>query len=100
MRWCLGNQNIATDPAARGNGYGRGIIDFLVRTYWEKGHTLLVGTGDSPLTVPFHECCGFVRSHVVDNFFLSYYDHPIIECGVQLRDMVYMKRELGEATDK
>ena len=58
-------------------------------------HALLVGTGDSPLTVPFYECCGFTRSHVVPNFFTEYYDHPIYEAGVLLRDMVYLKRPLA-----
>ena len=28
------------------------------------------------------------------NFFIDHYDHPIIECGVQLADMVYCKKEL------
>ena len=55
---------------------------------------LQVGTGDSPLTIPFYEKCGFVRSHIVSNFFTDYYDHPIYECGVHLVDMVYMQRPL------
>ena len=53
---------------------------------------LQVGTGDSPLTVPFYEKCGFVRSHNIANFFTDNYDHPIYECGVQLIDMVYLQR--------
>ena len=53
-----------------------------------------VGTGDSELTVPFYERCGFVRSHVVENFFTDNYDAPIYEAGVQLVDMVYLKKEI------
>lgn len=87
-------KNIATDPAARGKGYGKYMIDYLARAYAGKGHTLLVGTGDSPLTVPFYERCGFTRSHVIKDFFTDNYDHPIFECGIQLKDMVYFKREL------
>lgn len=30
---------------------------------------LQVGTGERPLTVPFYEKCGFVRSHNIPNFF-------------------------------
>jgi len=30
----------------------------------------------------------------VKNFFTDNYDHPIIECGILLRDMVYFKKEL------
>lgn len=87
-------KNIAVDPENQGKGYGKALIDFLVRKY--KGHytVLQVGTGDSPLTVPFYERCGFVRSHRVPNFFTDNYDHPIYECGVQLVDMVYLQRNL------
>ena len=55
---------------------------------------MLVGTGDSPLTVPFYLACGFTPSHRVENFFLDHYDHPIFEGGVQLRDMVYFRHPL------
>lgn len=37
--------------------------------------------------------CGFVRSHIIPNFFVDNYANPIYECGVQLVDMVYLKRE-------
>lgn len=55
---------------------------------------LQVGTGDSPLTVPFYEKCGFRRSHSIPNFFLDHYDHPIFEAGKQLIDMVYLQMPL------
>ena len=29
----------------------------------------------------------------VKNFFTDNYDHPIIECGVQLSDMIYLRRK-------
>ena len=53
-----------------------------------------VGTGDSALTVPFYEKCGFTRSHYIPNFFIDHYDHPIFECGIQLIDMIYLQRRL------
>ncbi len=59
-----------------------------------KYSVLQVGTGDSLLTVPFYEKCGFIRSHVVKNFFKDNYDHPIYECGHQLLDMIYLRRKL------
>ena len=93
-------KNIATDPDARGKGYGRQLIDFVVEAYRDRGHTLLVGTGESPLTVPFYKRCGFVPSHRIKDFFLENYDHPIFECGVQLKDMVYLKRPLGPKLSK
>lgn len=87
-------KNIAVDPAVQGKGYGKALIDFLVCTYAGQYSVLQVGTGDSPLTVPFYERCGFVRSHVIPDFFIANYDHPIYEAGVQLVDMVYLQRRL------
>ena len=87
-------KNIATDPAYHGKGYGRALIEHVTETYRGQFHTLQVGTGDSPLTVPFYEKCGFARSHVIKDFFTNNYDHPIFECGVQLVDMVYLQKKL------
>ena len=87
-------KNIATDPSVHGKGYGRALIGFVIETYRGRCRTLLVGTGDSPMTVPFYQKCGFVEHHRVKNFFIDNYDHPIFECGVQLVDMVYLAREL------
>lgn len=87
-------KNIATAPAVQGKGYGKKLIDFLVQTYSGQYAVLQVGTGDSPMTIPFYEKCGFVRSHTLPNFFTDNYDHPIYECGVQLVDMIYLQRKL------
>ena len=88
-------KNIATDPACQGRGYGRKLIDYVADTYRGQFHTLQVGTGDSPSTVPFYEKCGFVRSHVIENFFIDNYDHIIIDGGVQLKDMVYLRKPIS-----
>ena len=54
---------------------------------------MYVGTGDSPLTLPFYEKCGFKESHRVKDFFIENYDNPIYECGKQLTDMIYLKKD-------
>lgn len=82
-------KNIATVPEYQGKGYARALIEFIVNNYREQYAILQVGTGDSPLTIPFYEKCGFVRSHIISNFFIDNYDHPIYESGIQLVDMVY-----------
>ena len=87
-------KNIATVSEHQGKGYAKALIDFVVKKYKEQYTVLQVGTGDSPLTIPFYEKCGFVRSHSIPNFFTDNYDHPIFECGVQLVDMVYLQRPL------
>lgn len=76
----------------RGKGYGKALIDFLASKYADEYSVLQVGTGDSPLTIPFYEKCGFVRSHKIPNFFTDNYDHPIYEGGVQFIDMIYLQR--------
>ena len=87
-------KNIATVPDYQGKGYAKSLIDFIVEKYRKQYAILQVGTGDSPLTIPFYEKCGFVRSHIIPNFFTDNYDHPIYEDGVQLVDMVYLQRQL------
>ena len=85
-------KNLAVEPESQGKGYGKALIDFLVCKYKGRYSVLQVGTGDSPLTIPFYEKCGFVRSHKIENFFTDNYDHPIYECGVQLTDMIYLQK--------
>ncbi len=87
-------KNIATFPKSQGKGYGKKLIEFLEKKFHNGYDALQVGTGDSPLTIPFYEKCGFKRHHVVKNFFTDNYDHPIVEAGVQLVDMIYLQKEL------
>jgi len=83
-------KNLAVDPAYQRRGLGRSLVEFVAETYQKP---LLVGTGESPLTLPFYHACGFAYSHREENFFTDHYDHPIFEAGVQLRDMIYLRRE-------
>lgn len=87
-------KNIAVRPDCQRRGYGRRLIEFVKDRYRGPFHTLQVGTGDSPLTVPFYLACGFARSHTLPGFFLAHYDHPIYEAGKQLVDMVYFRQKL------
>lgn len=87
-------KNIAILPKWQRKGYGRVLIDFISAKYGEKYSVLQVGTGDSPLTIPFYEKCGFTRSHSIKNFFTDNYNHPIYECGIQLVDMIYLQKKL------
>ncbi len=87
-------KNIATAPGHERKGYARAMIDFIIQKYRDLFCVLQAGTGDSPLTVPFYEKCGFVRSHTVPDFFTDNYGHPIHECGILLKDMVYFQKSL------
>lgn len=90
-------KNLATVPEHQGKGYGKAMIHYVAARYSGTHHTLQVGTGDSPLTIPFYEKCGFTRSHLIPNFFLDHYDHPIVEGGKQLVDMVYLSQSIEHA---
>lgn len=87
-------KNLAVTPAYQRKGYGRQMIEFLCRHYSGACHTMLVGTGESRQTVSFYENCGFTYSHTVPDFFTRNYDHPIIEDGRVLKDMIYFQRKL------
>lgn len=89
-------RNIATVPQCRRQGYGTMLLRFISGHYSGEEDTLLVGTGDSPLTVPFYERNGFSYSHRVPDFFIDNYDHPIYEAGKRLADMVYLRKNLSE----
>ena len=90
-------KNIAVSPEAQRKGYGCALIRYILEKYAQEYHTMLVGTGDSPLTIPFYERCGFREHHRLKNFFTDHYDHPIFECGKQLVDMVYLSVDLQSA---
>ncbi len=87
-------KSLSVMPQFQRRGYGRALLDFVAETYKGQYEFLQVGTGDSPLTVPFYQACGFRRHHVVKNFFTENYDHEIWEDGILLRDMVYLRKEL------
>ena len=87
-------KSLAVSPDFQRKGYGKALVNYVAARYQGQYSILQVGTGDSPLTVPFYEKCGFVRSHRVENFFVDHYDHPIFEGGVLLTDMVYLQKNL------
>ena len=88
-------KNIAVAPAFQKKGLGRALIAYIENTHRQTHSVLLVGTGESPRTVPFYEKCGFGYSHRIPDFFTDHYDHPIYEGGVLLRDMVYLQKPLA-----
>lgn len=87
-------KNLAVDERYRRCGYGRRMLEFLFDRYRGRFERMLVGTGEAPTALPFYEHCGFIRSHRVENFFTDNYDHPIIEAGVRLKDMIYLQKKI------
>ena len=88
-------KNIVTVPEYQRKGYGQQLVSFIAdHCKSRSGAELFVGTGDSPMTLDFYVKCGFERSHIIKNFFIDNYDHPMYEDGKQLVDMIYLKRKL------
>lgn len=86
-------KNLATYPSFQRRGYARKLIEY-VESHCPAGATLQVGTGDSPLTIPFYERCGFRYSHRIPGFFTRHYPQPIFEGERQIVDMIYLKKEI------
>ena len=87
-------KNIATYKQFQGKGYATTMIKHIATYYKNSYKFMLVGTGNVPGILSFYESCGFEKSHVLRNFFTDNYDHPIFEEGIQLVDMVYLKKAL------
>ncbi len=87
-------KNLAVHSLYQRKGYGREMIAYVCEHYKNGFHTLLAGTGDSMQTMSFYKNCGFDYSHTVSDFFTKNYDHPIVENGKVLKDMVYFKRKI------
>ena len=89
-------KNIATYEQWHGMGYGSSLIRHVSRFYTGKYKAMIVGTGDVPSAKRFYEKNGFYVYDRIRNFFTDNYDHPMFEDGVQLVDMIYLKKELCE----
>lgn len=88
-------KNIAVAPQAQRRGYGKLLIMYLVGHYSGRYTQMMVGTGDVPSATTFYKSCGFKHSHRIENFFIDNYDHIMIEDGIQLKDMIYLKLVLS-----
>lgn len=84
-------KNIAAEPLSQRRGYGRAMVAYLLDLYLPKYDTMFVGTGEVPSILRFYERCGFRISHRVEGFFTDNYDAPMVEEGILLRDMVYLR---------
>ena len=72
------------------------MVAFVVRRYAERGYrTLRVGTGETPLDAPLLRAVRLPPRRPHPRLFTRNYDHPIVEEGVLLRDMILLEQPLG-----
>jgi GNAT superfamily N-acetyltransferase len=88
-------KNIAVYEPFQRRGYGYALIKYISSFYKSQYRTMLVGTGEVPSILSFYKRCGFELFHRIKNFFTDNYDHIMIEEGVQLIDMIYLKKSLN-----
>lgn len=86
-------KNLAVSPEWQRRGYGRRMLAHA-ETCCRCGRMQL-GTGETPSTLRFYENCGYTYSHRIPRFFKDNYNHPIVEEGVELCDMIYLGKTLG-----
>ncbi len=86
-------KNLAVAEHVRQRGYGKMLVQYALGRYKSLGKTMLVGTGETPRILSFYAGCGFVISHRVKNFF-EQYDHPMVEDGIRLTDMIYLQKDI------
>lgn len=82
-----------TAPAWRGRRLAGKIKEHCMKvaeTAYAESEYVYVSTDEEGL----YEKCGFRRHHVIKDFFTKNYDHPIIECGVQLVDMIVLRKNI------
>ncbi len=85
-------KNLAVRPDFHRRGIGGLMLKHVEALY--EGHIVMLGTGETPSTLTFYRRCGYSYSHRVAGFFTSNYDHVIVEEGVTLVDMIYLKKQL------
>ena len=85
-------RNLAVEAPSRRKGYGRKLVQYLMKQLGSRGSRMVVGT--SPANVGFYERFGFKQDGTVPHFFKDNYPEPILENGIPLDDMLLMSAKL------
>ena len=93
-------KNMAVEPAHRGRGIGRALIDAAVETARAQGHaTLAVATAAADIgNLRFYQRVGMRLRAVERDAFTaaSGYDPGIVIDGIELRDRVWLDLDLRD----
>ena len=89
--------NIAISEQYQGTGIGSQLLAESFRIAEEQGYKeVIVGTADCGIKqIRFYEKNGFVKYDIKRNYFTDIYDTPIYENGVQMKDMVMLKKTIS-----
>lgn len=87
--------NIAVDPADQGQGIGAGLLRRALDEARARGYRRVeLGTGTFGYQLAFYQRAGFRVEAVVKDHFLTHYDEPVIESGLQHKDQLRLGLEL------
>jgi aminoglycoside 6'-N-acetyltransferase I len=89
-------KNIAVAKEYQGQGIGKLLLEDATKRARERGfRRIVIGTGDvSGMPMSFYLKEGFERYAVKKNFFIDNFTQPIYEQGVQLIDMIMLKKDV------
>ncbi|NOK61902.1 MAG: hypothetical protein GFH27_549289n403 [Chloroflexi bacterium AL-W] len=87
--------DLAVHADRRGQGIGKKIIAWLLdEGRRRRKHEILVGTANSSIdNIAFYQKCGFRIDHVRKDYFW-YYEDPLFEHGIRVRDMLVFRVDL------
>jgi GNAT superfamily N-acetyltransferase len=86
---------LAIDPARQRQGLGRRFLDWLADEARRRTQpAIVVGTSSTSAdNILFYQKCGFRLDDIRLDYFW-YYDEPVIENGLVVRDMIVFRRTL------
>ena len=87
-------KNLAVDPMYRRQGIGGRMLEHVEAVNRQK--MIILGTGETPSTLRFYAGCGYTYSHRIPDFFTDNYPDEIVEEGITLHDMVYLKKNAAD----
>jgi len=90
---------LAITRERQGAGLGKCFVAWLVAEAVRRGKPeIIVGTSTtSAANIVFYQKCGFRADHIRHDYFW-YYDEPVYENGLAVRDMLVFRRELAAAS--
>ena len=91
-------KNIAVVEEFRGRGFGKLMLNSVIDNAERNGYErVIIGTGDAGIRqINLYKKCGFEIYDRKKNFFIENFPEPIYENGVQLIDMVMLKKDFSK----
>ena len=88
--------NIAVAPGHQQRGIGSGLLRFVLENLAEKGvRRVELGTGSVGHQLTYYQRHGFRVDAVLKDHFLIHYPEPLIEHGIQHKDMLRLSLALA-----